>query len=997
MQYMPPSFNKGSEWRKWDLHIHSPASALNNQFPRLSNGEPNWEAYVTRLESLTDVVTLGVTDYFTIEGYRKLLEYRSQGRLGNVGLLLANVEFRLDKIVGTSGGNRRLNYHVIFSEEVSADEIDEHFLQELKFCFEGDPQRADLSWSVRRTNLELLGRRLKQEHARFNDGRTDFEIGCMNATVDASRIKEILRDKERVFKGKYLIVLAEEHLSLLQWDGQDHHTRKLLLQGADAVFSANPRTIAWARGEGDLSAEQFRLEFKTLKPCLHGSDAHKLDDIARPAENRHCWVKADPTFEGLKQVLYEPCERIVIGEEPPTLKNDYQVIQSIEVGVAPDWFAAGEIPLNQDLVAVIGPRGSGKSALAEMIAFAGGATFFGSSEDIRDTFLFKASKRSAANPAPITGALVSLKWRNGQVDRAQITSTLQHGKEEEKVKYLPQRFVERLCAPENNRQLEEEIERVIFQRIDKTERMEASNFVELRQTATKALEVKRSKLQRIIQGLNQSVAEASARMSQRPAKESELRRKREELQALLQNMPQVPEANKEEQEKLQNLTKVKEELEEKIVDGNEQLNTLTTIQTKFEVLKDDVISFNQEIRSLLERVSLGGEGEKFVVQLPGEVTGILTRRRSELDQSIEMLRKGSPENLAIPSLDKVNLEIETIKAASRLTETKKKEQEKFQRDRKQLEDSIASIEREIKEIAEVVAPKQREDNESRIERYLDSFELLKEERSILERLYEPLRSSLLSSNETARKLEFVSKPTFDVLRHAVRGTELLDRRKALYGEPQELERALKAFFDEAVDADFDRARTKESLRRLYESFIVQGEEKLPIGEQLRKERTPREFADWFYGIEDFSVTYSIKFDGKDLHLLSPGEKGVVLLLLYLEAENQDNRPLIIDQPDDNLDNVSVYPSLTEYFRTRKRTRQIIIITHNPNLVVNTDAEQVFVADFDGSRNPKIVYRSGALEDTNSEASAPGIREEVCKILEGGTVAFQLREQRYSLP
>ena len=91
--------------------------------------------YATRLESLVDVAVVGVTDYFTIEGYRKLLEYRAQGRLSNVGLLLANVEFRLDKIVGTSGGNRRLNYHVIFSEEVSAEEIDEHFLQELKFCF----------------------------------------------------------------------------------------------------------------------------------------------------------------------------------------------------------------------------------------------------------------------------------------------------------------------------------------------------------------------------------------------------------------------------------------------------------------------------------------------------------------------------------------------------------------------------------------------------------------------------------------------------------------------------------------------------------------------------------------------------------------------------------------------------------------------------------------------------------------------------------------------
>jgi predicted ATPase len=181
-----------------------------------------------------------------------------------------------------------------------------------------------------------------------------------------------------------------------------------------------------------------------------------------------------------------------------------------------------------------------------------------------------------------------------------------------------------------------------------------------------------------------------------------------------------------------------------------------------------------------------------------------------------------------------------------------------------------------------------------------------------------------------------------------------------------------------------------------QSFQVQGEKKAKIEDQLRKERTPKEFADWFFSIDDFSVTYSIKFDGKDLHLLSPGEKGVVLLLLYLEAESQDNRPLIIDQPDDNLDNVSVYPSLIEYFRARKRTRQIIIITHNPNLVVNTDAEQIFVATFDGSRNPKIAYRSGALEDTNSSGPTLGIREEVCKILEGGTEAFQLRERRYEL-
>src|SRR3970040_449553 len=93
--------SKGSEWRKWDLHIHSPLSALNNQFPRLVNGEPDWDAYVGKLESLGDVAVIGITDYFTIEGYRKVCEFRAQARLTNIALVLPNIEFRLDKIITT--------------------------------------------------------------------------------------------------------------------------------------------------------------------------------------------------------------------------------------------------------------------------------------------------------------------------------------------------------------------------------------------------------------------------------------------------------------------------------------------------------------------------------------------------------------------------------------------------------------------------------------------------------------------------------------------------------------------------------------------------------------------------------------------------------------------------------------------------------------------------------------------------------------------------------
>lgn len=988
--------SRGSIWGKWDLHIHSPLSALNNQFPRIANGEPDWEAYIGKLESLTDISVIGITDYFTIAGYRKIREFHTLGRLKNLAMVLPNVEFRLDKIVGTGKGLRRLNYHVIFSDKVSPDEIEEHFLQELKFCFQGDPQRTDLKLSVRRTNLELLGQRLKQEHAKFNDGRSDFEIGCMNATVNPGQIKEVLGNKESIFRGKYLIVLAEEHTSLMDWDGQDHLTRKVLLQGADAVFSGNPKTIRWARGEEGITPNQVRAEFKSLKPCLHGSDAHRTEDIGQPAENRYCWIKADRTFEGLKQVLYEPRERIFIGDAPPKLKHDYQVIESVAIENAPGWFAPVEIPLNTDLVAIIGPRGSGKSALAEAIAFAGGASLFRQPDDIRDTFLYKASRKSAANPTPIVGARLVIRWRNGDADNIVVPDTLRHGRDDEKVKYLPQKFVERLCAPENNRQLEDEIERVIFQRISKTERLDASNFQELRQASTRAVEMKRASFMRTIQALNQSIADTQARIALKPAKENELKRRREEFQTLLKNVPQVPQENQEELRRLDALTKPKQELETQIVRLSEQLAALDAIETRFGVLKDDVRAFNAEIMELLKQVELEKEKEKFEVRLPAEAIIVIAQRRVQVNALIDRLRNGTGTSITIPNLADINKQIEEIKAKSRLTEAKKKEYDKFQKDRQHLEEAIAKLDREVKEITDILIPRMKDEAKTRIERYADCLELLKEERAVLECLYEPLRQALHASNETAKKLAFVSRTVFDVARHASRGVELLDRRKAVYREQEDLERALSRFFDEIEDADFDREKTKAKLDALRDSFLTQDGRKIGIEEQLRKDRTAKDFADWFYGVEAFAVTYSIKFDGKDLQLLSPGEKGIVLLLLYLEAESDDNRPLVIDQPDDNLDNMSVYPSLTEYFRARKNTRQVIIITHNPNLVVNTDAEQVFVANFDGSRTPKIIYRSGPLEDSNPTGQVQGIREEVCKILEGGTEAFQRREQRYAL-
>ena len=146
---------------------------------------------------------------------------------------------------------------------------------------------------------------------------------------------------------------------------------------------------------------------------------------------------------------------------------------------------------------------------------------------------------------------------------------------------------------------------------------------------------------------------------------------------------------------------------------------------------------------------------------------------------------------------------------------------------------------------------------------------------------------------------------------------------------------------------------------------------------------------WLYSTSHISIKYGVQYDGVSIQQLSPGTRGIVLLLLYLVIDKDDYRPLIIDQPEENLDPKSIYDELVTRFRSAKQKRQIIIVTHNANLVVNTDAEQVIVAScisHQQNQLPEIDYVSGSLEN-------PEIRKKVCEILEGGERAFKERAKR----
>ncbi len=151
----------------------------------------------------------------------------------------------------------------------------------------------------------------------------------------------------------------------------------------------------------------------------------------------------------------------------------------------------------------------------------------------------------------------------------------------------------------------------------------------------------------------------------------------------------------------------------------------------------------------------------------------------------------------------------------------------------------------------------------------------------------------------------------------------------------------------------------------------------------------QQFAHWLYSTDHISVRYEIEYDRVDIRKLSPGTRGIVLLLLYLALDDADDRPLIIDQPEENLDPKSVFEELVSLFVSAKARRQVIIVTHNANLVINTDADQIIIANA-GSHTagglPPITYTVGGLEDSN-------IRKEVCNILEGGEEAFRERARR----
>ena len=290
------------------------------------------------------------------------------------------------------------------------------------------------------------------------------------------------------------------------------------------------------------------------------------------------------------------------------------------------------------------------------------------------------------------------------------------------------------------------------------------------------------------------------------------------------------------------------------------------------------------------------------------------------------------------------------------------------------------------------AARRRDLQNERDQTYGRVFEAIINEQHTLAGLYAPLMARLAGSSGTLNKLSFSVRRVADVQTWgAFAEKRLIDRRDS---GPFHGKGSLIAAATQALKPAWESG-SPEEVQAAMAAFIARYLKDLlshaPFAptQQAEFRAWSKQFARWLFGSEHIAVRYEISYDGVDIRKLSPGTRGIVLLLLYLALDDSDDRPLIIDQPEENLDPKSVFDELVALFIAAKAKRQVIMVTHNANLVINTDADQIIVAEAGPHPSgglPPITYIAGGLENAD-------IRKAVCDILEGGEAAFRERARR----
>jgi predicted ATPase len=972
--------SSGSQWRRWDPHIHAPGTIMNDQF----RGADPWDTYLAELESRAPVIeALGITDYYSTDTYVRVCEAKANGRLQNVKLIFPNIEMRLN--VGTPGGNW-VNIHLLVrpDDPKHLDEI-HRFLSGLEFRAHND------RFTISRNELIRLGNKggITDELAALKEGSEQFKVNF-----------EDFRERIKMdwIRRNTVIALSGNADGTSDLRGADATLRQEIERTAHVMFVSNPKSRDFWLGNTDkMSREMLEQTRNGRKPCLHGSDAHTHADIGNPALNRYSWVKGDPTFDSLIQACLDP-ERAFVGVEPPSSANPSQIISQVEISDAP-WASPSLIPLNSGLVAIIGARGSGKTALAELIAV--GCDAIPAGENNR-SFVHRAREF-------LTNTDISITWANQEVESRPVSGA---GQSElaPRARYLSQQFVDNLCAADGvTDELLREVKRVVFEAHSLSDRDGAIDFDDL-------LGIRASRFRRRREQEEDRLANIAERIGEERDKHASMRTlagQKQEKEALIARLTSdrsklVKKGSEAVADRINALTAAADKVRGHLRRYTLREQDLLGLQDEIEMMiANGAVNELQDLRERHPNSGINDENwQLFRREFQGPVNELLadqlkiTKKNSTSwrgltvtagDVETALIADDAPlEEQSLALLDAeiqrlnqiVAIDKATVNRYADLSKQITTETEQLSRINEKLEDAKGAAERVKGLIGE------RQDAYARV------FEAIASEQNVLNDLYAPIKSRLNEAEGTLRKLTFSVTRSVDLDQWAEAGERFVDLRNK---GPLKGQGTLKSQAEKYLLTAWRRGDAKAATAAM-EAFRTENDEDLIAKARVQRGNTPefrswtKGFAKWLYSTDHISLHYSVDYDGIDIRNLSPGTRGIVLLLLYLELDDNDGRPLIIDQPEENLDPKSIFDELVGLFQIAKSKRQVIMVTHNANLVVNADADQIIVASVgphEGGSLPPISYVSGGLDDRQ-------IRDQVCDILEGGARAFKERARRLRL-
>lgn len=991
----------GSLWIRWDLHIHAPGTKLSNAF---GDGEDDevWNRYIDTLED-SEIRVFGITDYFSCDTYFDLVKRYRERKPDSKKAFFPNIELRLSQSISRDGSHPHI--HIIFDNDpvVSSAERLDRFL----------------------TNLQTQSINDENARRRCSDLRTEADFQAATVSLDdlLDALKETFGDIT-----PYLLAFPANNDGLRSTDTKSPRKTALAdrIDKTSHLFFGNQTNRDFF-----LRTDRYEAGTSEPKPVVGGSDAHSFEDLDRLSGDiagfPATWIKADTTFIGLKQICYEPESRVFIGSEPDVLMRQGQdgtkFLQQLEIdqveGYGEEngrWFKAVELPFNPELTAIIGNKGSGKSAIVDIVGLLGD-----SRQEAYFSFLTDDSKSKKFRQRGYAENFVArATWLSGKRDE-KLLSAHSNTDKPESVRYLPQNYFEQLTNEIEIEQFRHEIEEVVFSHVDETEKLGKTSFAALEETKTLQSKEEVSALKKRLRELNIDIVRLEEERSPQYRKQllAQIETKKEELTTIDAAKPKEvakPDTETDGQKQLaaevDRLTELLGALQEK---GQTIVAEVSAQKTNLQdavSLKESLMAFDASVRNSIEefaaRLTTLGLGVAEIVQfaidqtplnkrikeIQGGITALETDHQVTFDADTEFLGLSTLPDLRA-AYTHINHKIEELK--EQLSGPQRRYQAYVERlaawNAKRLEiegatdepkpETLRWLQERLNLVDSTLAARL---DEKRAERQEIVAQIFESKNAVL-RFYSDLKASVEDRLQAVRTegFEIQIDASFVVDRDFRRQflNHINQRKRGPYKNDQDAQQEIGK---EVRHTNWNDVESVNSFcEGLLDRMREHNGEELAIADQAHD---VKELYDFLFSLDYLSSKYELRLGGKNLNELSPGEKGLLLLIFYLQLDRK-NTPLVIDQPEDNLDNDSIFKVLAKCIREAKKHRQVILVTHNPNLAVGADAEQIIYVKLDKADSYKFSYESGSIEN-------PKLNCRIVDVLEGSQPAFVKRRLKYGI-